>query len=410
MEILRMRAEGLSVSAIARATGHDRKTVCKVLARGGAPLPRRQRGGVTRYHKLEKYKAYLTERMAKGVYNAVVLFDELQKRGYTGGVTVVRQYVRPFRPKVDGFATLRFETALGEQAQVDFMEVRLHLGDGRSVLLHLLLYILSYSRRLAGLFLPDESRVQFLRGLDHAFRATGGVVQNVLSDNLRAAVIGRDEHGQPIFAPEYVEFARHYGFTPRACRPYRAQTKGKVERPVGYVRGNFLPRLTEEDVAGGLPRLNQRLWWWFDAVANVREHGTVHERPIDRFVRAEAAVLQPLPAAPFGLDEIGMRRVSRDGFVEWKTCRYAVPWQLAGRDVLVRESPDGWLTAEFDGTERARYAVSQLRHEVFERAEFRAGLAEATLARHGIDLGSAPMVDEHSLEEYEALANGGGRS
>ena len=407
MEILRLRDEGLSVSAIARKTGCDRKTVARVLARGGAPLSCRRRGGVKRYHMLEKHTEYLNSRMAQGVYNAVVLLEELRQRGYMGGMTVVRQYVQPFRPKVPGYATLRFETAPGEQAQVDFMEVRLHLGTGRSELLHVMLYVLGYSRRLAALFLPDESRVQFLRGLDHAFRATGGVPLVVLSDNLRAAVIGRNEHGEPIFAPEYLEFARHYGFTPQSCRPYRAQTKGKVERPVRYLRDNFLPRLSEEDVAAGRGRLNQRLQWWIDEVADVREHGTTHERPIDRWMRSEATALQPLPAFPFGLDEIEMRRVSRDGFIEWKTCRYAVPWQLAGRDVIVRESADSWLSVEFDGTERARYAVSQLRHEVFERAEFRVGLKEATLARHGIDLGAAPIVGQRSLEDYEVLANGG---
>ncbi len=408
MEILRLRDEGLSVSAIARKTGSDRKTVRKVLARGGAPLPRRRRGGIPRYCKLGEHTAYLESRMAQGVYNAVVLFEELQHRGYTGGITVVRQYVRPFRPKVEGYATLRFETAPGEQAQVDFMEVRVHLGNGQSAMLHVMLYVLAHSRLLAAQFLPDESRVQFLRGLDGAFRATGGVARVVLSDNLRAAVIGRNEHGEPIFAPEYLEFARHYGFTPRSCRPYRAQTKGKVERPVRYLRENFLPRLTEEDIAGGLQRLNERLQWWLTEVANVREHGTTHERPIDRWMRVETAALRPVPAYPFGLDEIEIRRVSRDAFVEWKTCRYAVPWQLAGRDVVVRESPDGWLSVEFDGTQRARYAVSRLRHQMFERTEFREGLRETALGRHGIDLGAAPIVDERSPEDYEIFANGGG--
>jgi len=409
MEILQLKKDGLSVSAISRITGADRKTVRKVVDREGAPLPRRRRGGVQRGHKLEAHAEYLDGRMAQGVYNAVVLFEELRGRGYSGGMTVVRQYIRPFRPKVTGYATLRFETKPGEQAQVDFMEVRLHLGEGRSVLLHMTVYCLAYSRRLAAVFLPDESRVQFLRGLDQCFRITGGVPDSVLSDNLRAAVIGRDEHGKPIFAPEYLEFARHYGFTPRACRPYRAQTKGKVERPVRYLRDNFLPRLTEEDAAVGLDRLNERLRWWLDTIADVREHGTTHERPIDRWLRDEAAALQPLPAYPYGLDEIEMRRVSRDGFVEWKTCRYAVPWQLAGRDVITRESPDSWLTVEFDGVQRARYAVSRLRHQTFERAEYRAGLAEATLARHGIDLGNPPIVDERSPKDYEILANGGGQ-
>lgn len=405
MEILQLRRNGLSVSAIARRTGHDRKTVRGVLARDGEPLSRKRRGGVERHHKLKPFEGYVHERMGQGVYNAVVLFAELRQRGYTGGMTVLREYVQPFRPKVP-FATLRFETEPGEQAQVDFVDIRFDLPDGRSELVHVLLYVLAYSRVLVAIFLPAQSRVHFLRGLDHAFRVTGGVPRHVLSDNLKAAVIGRNEHGEPIFAPEYLAFAKHYGFTPMSCRPRRAQTKGKVERPARYLRENFLPRIATECTELDLGQLNRRLQHWLDNVANVRVHGTTHERPVDRLTRVEAAALQAVPIFSYGLDEISVRRVSRDGFVEWKTCRYAVPWQLASRDVMVRETSDGWLRVEFDGVEKANYAVSSIRDQVFERAEFREGLAEATLSRVGVRLQNAPLVDQRPLSEYDAIAQG----
>lgn len=405
MEILQLRRNGLSISAIARETGSDRKTVRAVLARDGARLPRKRRGGVERHHKLKPFEGYVRERMGQGVYNAVVLLEELKQRGYWGGMTVLREFVRPFRPRVP-FATLRFETEPGEQAQVDFVDIRFDLPDGSSVLVHVLLYVLAYSRMLVAVFLPAQSRVHFLRALDHAFRVTGGVPLYVLSDNLKAAVIGRNEHGEPIFAPEYLAFAKHYGFTPISCRPRRAQTKGKVERPARYLRENFLPRIAAECAQVDLGHLNRRLQDWLDNVANVRIHGTTHERPMDRLMRVEAGALQAVPAFPYGLDEISVRRVSRDGFIEWKTCRYAVPWQLAGRDVIVRETSDGWLCVEFDNEEKAKYAVSGVRNQVFERSEFREGLAEATLSRTGVRLQNAPLVEHRALSEYDAIAEG----
>ena len=408
MEILDLKSQGLSISHIATRTGHDRKTVRSVLSRNGAPLPRRHGGGVPKDVKLEPYKQHLDRRMAQGVFNAVVLFEEIRKMGYRGGLTVLRGYVREHRPRRPFDATMRFETGPGEQAQVDFVDIPVHHPDGSRTILRAFSYVLAYSRLWYVEFMPAASRVHFLRGLDHAFRATGGVPRTVLSDNLTAAVIGRDENGKAVFAPEYLTFARHYGFTPRACQPGRAQTKGKVERPGRYLQENWLARVQGQLDHVDLKWLNRSVADWLDTVANVREHGTTHERPVDRFARDEVQTLRPVPLAPFGLDEVQVRNVSRDGFVRWKTCMYSVPWRLAGRDVIVRETAGGTLRIEYGTEVVASWPVSQKEHAVHEDPAHREGLRDAIFARPGLQL-AAPTVEHRPLDEYEALAQAGVR-
>lgn len=225
MEIRELVERGLSVSEVARQVRHDRKTVRSCIRRAFTALARKRRGGVRRDAKLESFKAYLDTRMGEGVFNCAVLMEELRGRGYAGGMTVLRRYVRSRRPRrVLARPVVRFETVPGKQAQADFVDIPLVLPDLSRQMLRLFNYTLGYSRTADMQFMPDESRVSWLRGLDHAFRTTGGVPNEVLTDRASALVIGADENGQPVFAPEYLAFAQHYGFVPKVAR--EAQTKG----------------------------------------------------------------------------------------------------------------------------------------------------------------------------------------
>jgi hypothetical protein len=157
-----------------------------------------------------------------------------------------------------------------------------------------LLVVLGYSRLLWCRFYPRQDMATLFDGLEDAFLAFGGVPYELLFDQMKA-VITRDlrlEGGALMGNAEFLRFAHHWGFTPRACRPYRAQTKGKVERPVRYVRGNFVYGRTFLDDAD----LDHQRSLWLDRVANVRVHGTTRERPRDRFDREERFLLQPLAA------------------------------------------------------------------------------------------------------------------
>lgn len=241
MQIRDLLQQGLSVSEVARRVGCDRKSVRCAMRRDCAPLPRQRRGRVRRDGKLDPFKEYVQARMGKGVFNAAVLLDEIRGRGYSGGITVLRRYVQPYRPRFLAQPVVSFETEPGKQGQADFVDIPLRLPGGSRHLLRLFNYTLGYSRFADMLLMPDEGRGSWFRGLDHAFRATGGVPHEVLTDRARPLVIGKDENGQPVFAPQYLAFAQHYGFVPKVAR--KAQTKGKCERQGGYVQDNFLQRI-----------------------------------------------------------------------------------------------------------------------------------------------------------------------
>ena len=247
------RRKGISISEIARRTGYDRKTIRKVL---DEPLvPARQSRPVQPY-KLGPYIEHIKNRMAEGVFNASKLYTEIKAQGYAGGRTQVRSYVQAFRPVRRPDATVRYETAPGEQAQADWAHFGLidHLGHQRR--LYAFLMTLGWSRTMYLEFTVSADAGWWLRCHLHAFRYFGGAPQVVLHDNLKTAVLDRSAEGHIHWNPRYLDFAGYYGFTPQACQPYRAQTKGKVESGVKYVRINFWPGLHFTDLAD----LNRQRW------------------------------------------------------------------------------------------------------------------------------------------------------
>jgi transposase len=187
---------------------------------------------------------------------------------------------------------VRFETPPGHQAQIDFMRAALPWG-----IRYGLVVVLSYSRLLWVRFYPRQDMRTLFHGLGAAFATLGGVPTEVLVDQMRAAITRdlRDAGGPLIENLEFLRFARHYGFRPRACRPYRAQTKGKVERPIRYLRESCLYGRTFLGDAD----LNAQVEHWLTTVANVRVHATTQARPVDRFTDTEAATLRALPARPY---------------------------------------------------------------------------------------------------------------
>lgn len=287
--------QGQSKSAVARQLGVSRDTVHRWL-RDGA-LDRDVDELVVQYGprapvptKLDAYKPIIEARLAAyPALSAVRLLDEIRAAGYTGGYSQLTDWVRRVRPQSAPEPIIRFETPAGRQAQVDFARFRFPWG-----VRYALLVVLGYSRLLWCRFYPRQDMGTLFDGLEDAFLAFGGVPQELLFDQMKA-VITRDlrlEGGALVRNAEFLRFARHWHFTPRACRPYRAQTKGKVERPVRYVRGNFVygrSFLHDAD-------LDQQRQLWLDRIANVRVHGTTRERPRVRFDREERFLLQPLAA------------------------------------------------------------------------------------------------------------------
>ena len=333
-ELLR---EGLSVSEIARQTGRDRKTIRKVRDAPGHPGPqeRRKRGS-----KLDPYEPYLRQRATAGVLNAVKLLEEVRRRGYPGGITLIREFLHPLRPAVP-MVTERFETQPGQQAQVDWSSCGRIWQRDRLRSLSSFTMTLGYSRRQYVEFTVSQDMETFLRCHINAFGYFRGIPIEILYDNLKTAVDHRGPDGQVVWNRRFRDFADYYGFVPRACRPYRAQTKGKVENGIRYVKGNLLLGLDVAQMT--LEELNGEALRWLRETADVRVHGTTHERPIDRWP-AEAAALRPLDGQrDYDTSYVCHRLVSREGYISYRGSRYSVPPEHAGRPLLVKEGADSRL-------------------------------------------------------------------
>jgi transposase len=260
------------------------------------------------------------------VENAVVLLRELRAQGYTGSYTILKSYLQPLRLRRAVTATVRFETKPGEQAQVDFGRFPFLTAAGQRQWLWGFVMVLAWSRAVDLEFVRRADVATFLRCHVQAFEAFGGVPQSCLYDRTKVVVLGQGADG-PHWNATFLDFALRVGFDARLCRPDRAQTKGRVESGIKYVRYNFWPPAQFVD----LPDLNRQAHAWTVRIANVRQHGTTGERPMDRLGREHPPLL-PVPSRdrvqPFLRDE---RVVGRDGFVAWERAWYGVPWRWAGK-------------------------------------------------------------------------------
>jgi transposase len=290
--------QGASKSALARQLGVSRDTIHRWIRDGD--LDRDLDATPVRYGprqavptKLDAYKAIIETRLAAfPQLSAVRLLAEIRAAGFEGSYTQLKEFVRRVRPVPAPEPVVRFETPAGRQAQVDFARFAFPWG-----VRYALLVVLGYSRLLWCRFYPRQDMRTLIDGLEDAFRYFGGVPPELLFDQMKA-VITRDlrlQGGALVRNLEFLRFAHHWSFTPRACRPYRAQTKGKVERPVRYLRDNFVYGRTFANDAD----LDQQRRHWLDDIANARVHATTRERPRDRFDRDERLLLQPLAPRPY---------------------------------------------------------------------------------------------------------------
>jgi transposase len=290
--------QGLSKTEVARTLGVSRRTLYHWIHSGeldrdldNAPVRYRPRPAVAR--KIDGYREMIQVRLAEYPrLSATRLFDEARAAGYAGGYTQMKDYVREVRPGPPADPVVRFETPPGLQAQVDFAEFRLPWGKRFA-----LLVVLGYSRLLWVQYYPRQTLSVLMRGLEEAFMAFGGVPAELLFDQMKAVIIDdqREVGGKLLENIEFVRFAAHWSFRIRACRPYRAKTKGKVERPVSYVRQNFFygrEFLNDAD-------LNQQALAWCTRKANLRLHRTTLEVPQVRFDRDERATLKALAPHPY---------------------------------------------------------------------------------------------------------------
>jgi transposase len=329
--MLRLRALGWGERRIATELGCSRRAVRRYLATDGWVSYRTPR----RAKLLDGLEAFVAERFFRHRGNADVVRQDLEREhGLMASLRTVERAVKGLRQSLaaEARATLRFETPPGRQLQIDFGEARASIG-GEAVRLHLFVATLGYSRRVFVRAFRHERQSAWFDGMEAAFRCFGGVPQEVLFDNARALVEDHDAATREVRFNERLHgFARYWGFRPRACAPYRARTKGKDERGVGYVKHNAIAGRRFDSWAA----LEGHLDWWMREVADRRIHGTTGEAPIARFAREEAAALRPLDGRPpFHETRELVRRVKSDATVEVDTNSYSVPWRLIGETVTV---------------------------------------------------------------------------
>lgn len=398
--IRELRAQGRPRKAIARELGLDIKTVRKWLRQ---EYRRKRRERTER--ELDTHAEFLRGRAPEVGFNGKVLERELRERGWTGHYATLARHVAPWRKEWRGEpeAVVRFETGPGEQAQADWGTTKVLLGQ-EIVRVHFFTMVLGYSRRLFARGYLSEGIGSLLDAHEKAFEHFGGRTRTILYDNPRTIVLAKDENaGKVTWNATFKDRMDFYGVEMKLCRYYRAQTKGKVESGVKYVKRNALAGQHFRD----LEHLNAQLTTWCLEVADQRVHGTTHERPAERFQREElvAVDLRTPPAR----ERVETRHVPKDALVAVETNRYPVPFSWIGQEVTVRilfeeiavHGPDGTTVshAKLGGQHQVARWVGPPRSLPRKPATPRTpprvepGLLEGT--------GHVPV---RSLTEYEALA------
>lgn len=399
--ILDLHRQGLSVSEIARQSGCDRKTIRRYIERGlEAPSygPRKPRQTL-----IDPFTAYLRERVAAypGLTGARLL-RELREFGYPGGYTAVTTFLRDVRPRATTGFEVRFETAPGEQGQVDFAQFQVVFADEPTTprIVWLFSMVLGHSRLIWARFVMHQDLPTVLRCHVAAFEALGGAPRELLYDRMKTAVIRDGERDGIVYNRALIDLARHYGFIPRACQPYRAKTKGKVERPFRYIREDFFLARSFRNLVD----LNDQLRRWLDGVANPRLHATTR-RVVSEAFAEERLHLRPLPLAPFRSVLRLERRISRDGMVSVGGNFYSVPDATKRRLVEVHTLATEVRIFE-DDVLIATHPVLEGRHQRRVAAGHRIA---ATQARRRMGQGlvipgrAGDMVTLRPLEFYDAV-------
>jgi transposase len=406
--MVRLHGLGWGIRRIAAELGCSHMTVRRYVAAGEwAPYRVAERVAA-----LDGHTGWIAERFRRHRGNADVVRQDLARElGIEVSLRTVERAVAPLRRELlaEARATVRFETPPGKQLQIDFGEVRMPV-EGETGRVFLFVATLGYSRRLFVRPFRHERQSAWFDGLEGGFSHFGGVPEEVLLDNARALVTHHDAATREVlFNERFRAFAAYWHFRPQACAPFRARTKGKDERGVGYVKRNAIAGHRFRSWA----EMEAHLVSWARDVADVRIHGTTGEAPLVRFERDEAAALRPLNnRAPFRQIRELARVVHSDGCVEIDTNRYSVPWRLIGAGVTVRISA-GEVVVLQGGTEVARHGQRLGRRETALRPGHLNGIV-GTTARPVVTTALPPPaaptpVPEllRPLADYEQAVGGG---
>ncbi len=355
-----------SIRSIARDLSLSRWKVGQIIARqararddslaakDAAPPPSLGPAKQRRRSKLDAFEPQLAQLLGRyPSITAIRVFEELKRSGYDGGYSILRDRLRHLRVRPSQPLTVRFETAPGAQAQMDWATYEINFtGQGRRRV-NLFSYLLGYSRRQYIHFCERQDFDTTIRQHIKAFEHLGGAAAVCLYDNMKV-VVTRWDDDQPIYNTRFLAFATHYGYKPWACQVRRPQTKGKVERPFHYIETNLLNGREFRS----LEHLNEVARWWLAQVADVRLHGTTKKTPLELHAEESQHPL-PLPALQFDTAQVVYRVVDTDGTILYANNRYSVPWRLVGEQLPVRVTQDALIAYNRALSEVARHVLLQ---------------------------------------------------
>jgi len=323
-----MRSNGVSIKGIARRLKISKNTVRRYLRDPSPPVFKGRRHD----RALDAYEEEILG-MMKNRYIGTRIYEELKMKGYEGSLSTVHRHMRRLRTEavIREKATTRFETAPGKQMQYGWTVWTLPVSS-RPVTVYFHQVVLGYSRKKYYTWSLRIKTQDVMRAIERGIVYFGGVPEEVVIDNPKQEVVVHKKSGVVCYAEDYLRFCGMYGLEPNACRPYRARTKGKVERPFYYLEEHLLRGLE----VSALAELDGILKAFTDRY-NARPHSSLRESPDERFER-EKVHLRPIPAVdPALIYTREVRKVSNDGYVLWGGCLYHVPLAFRLHDVLVEE-------------------------------------------------------------------------
>lgn len=394
-KILYLASMGWGKKRIAKELGTTPKTVRRYLRlKGWKPYQR-----VKSNNELKELDGWLEKEFITHKGNAAVVHQELKlQHNIVVDLRTVQRAVRPYRQKLkaEAIATVRFETPPGKQMQIDFGSMKVNIG-GSPVRVYFFAATLGYSRKQYVCASTHERQAAWFAGMEGAFQHFGGIPKQVLIDNASPLVTQHNQQTREvIFNPRFHAFAAYWGFTPKACAPCRARTKGKDESTVKYIKRNAIAG--REFIS--FHALEEHLSWWMRTIADQRIHGTTGEKPQERFQKEELKALKQLEGKPpFNQTKEVQRIVHSDACIEIGTNFYSVPWQLIQEQVTAQITDSDVII--FYGTEEvARHPLLRGRKSRSCKSEHLNGIVGASSKEYPTEL-------YRPLSEYETVAGGG---
>jgi transposase len=411
MDIVGLHRQGLSERAIARKLHIHRNTVKKYLVERQTPT----------YQKIQRSKSILTpyhqvisDYLDQDDYRTTWIYERIRQLGYPGGYGIVKNHVRKVKQKNQRQAYIRFETIPGLQGQMDWADFQVADRQGDSFTVYLFVLILGFSRAMFAMFVDRCTLQAFMDAHIHAFHYLGGIPMEMLYDNMKHVVISRAE-GKAVFNVEFSHFARHYGFKPVACPPYSPWVKGKVERPMDYIREGFWRGYAFTT----LEQTNRDLLKWLTETANRRKHGT-HRQMVDMRWQQELPSLSLCPISDYDTSVKEYRKVYKDCSISYNGSRYQVPMEMIGKKVLLKikdgiirfYDDDRLLVTHREAEEKGSWitdaTITAQIHNQRRKKKQPYGRRKAKATRGLVNASLFPQVLYRPLSVYEQISQGGG--